>query len=107
MENQDFELVFVDDSDTDNASEIISEKKELANYSYISNGLYFEYFVAYEIIALIGYKHITQCLENVSKQNPLYGLVGYSIIQNVDASTIVKSPNTTNYIEFRFSIGVT
>ena len=46
-------------------------------------------------------------LENIATVNPLYGLTGYSIIQNVDASTIVKSPNTSNYIEFRFSVGVT
>jgi hypothetical protein len=46
-------------------------------------------------------------LENIATVNPLYGLTGYSVIQNVDASTIVKSPNTSNYIEFRFSVGVT
>ena len=45
-------------------------------------------------------------LENVSTLNPLYGLTGYSVIQNDTASSIVKSPNTSNYIEFRFSIGV-
>jgi hypothetical protein len=46
-------------------------------------------------------------LENVATVNPLYGLTGYSVIQNIDASPIVKSPNTSNYIEFRFSVGVT
>lgn len=46
-------------------------------------------------------------LENIATINPLYGLTGYSVIQNVGASTIVKSPNTSNYIEFRFSVGVT
>jgi hypothetical protein len=46
-------------------------------------------------------------LENIATVNPLYGLVGYSVIQTTDAETIVKSPNTSNYIEFRFSIGVT
>ena len=45
-------------------------------------------------------------LENVSTLNPLYGLTGYSVIQNETGSSIVKSPNTSNYIEFRFSIGV-
>jgi hypothetical protein len=45
--------------------------------------------------------------ENVTTINPLYGLVGYSIIQTIDESTIIKSTNTSNYIEFRFSIGVT
>ncbi len=46
-------------------------------------------------------------LENIGTVNPLYGLTGYSVVQNIDASTIVKSPNTSNYIEFRFSVGVT
>ena len=46
-------------------------------------------------------------LENVATTNPLYGLVGYSVIQTPDAETVIKSSNTSNYIEFRFSIGVT
>ena len=46
-------------------------------------------------------------LENVATVNPIYGLTGYSIIQNIDSDTVVKSPNTSNYVEFRFSIGVT
>jgi hypothetical protein len=46
-------------------------------------------------------------LENIATVNPLYGLTGYSVIKNDTASTIIKSPNTNNYIEFRFSIGVT
>jgi hypothetical protein len=46
-------------------------------------------------------------LENIGTVNPLYGLTGYSIIKNNNETTIIKSPNTNNYIEFRFSIGVT
>lgn len=45
-------------------------------------------------------------LENIATVNPLYGLTGYSIIKNGSASTIIKSPNTNSYIEFRFIIGV-
>jgi hypothetical protein len=45
--------------------------------------------------------------ENIASLNPLYGLVGYSIIQTPDSSTIIKPTNTSNYIEFRFSVGVT
>jgi hypothetical protein len=45
-------------------------------------------------------------LENVSAVNPLYGMTGYSVIQNSTSSPIIKSPNTSNYIEFRFSLGV-
>lgn len=54
------------------------------------------YYIAFDAIRL----------ENVSTINPLYGLTGYSIVQNATASTIIKSPNTNNYIEFRFAIGV-
>jgi hypothetical protein len=46
-------------------------------------------------------------VDNISTVNPLYGLVGYSIIQNLDEKTIVKSPNTNNYIEYRFVLDVT
>ena len=46
-------------------------------------------------------------LENIATVNPLYGLAGYSIIKTDGAETIIKSPNTSNYLEFRFSIGVT
>lgn len=46
-------------------------------------------------------------LENIGTVNPLYGLTGYSVIKNDEATTIIKSPNANNYIEFRFSIGVT
>lgn len=45
-------------------------------------------------------------LENIATVNPLYGLTGYSIVKNDLATTIIKSPNTNNYIEFRFSLGV-
>ena len=45
-------------------------------------------------------------LENIATTNPLYGLTGYSVIKNDTAEAIIKSPNTSNYIEFRFSIGV-
>jgi len=46
-------------------------------------------------------------VDNVSTVNPVYGLTGYSIIQNSDKTTIVKSPNTNNYIEYRFILDVT
>lgn len=45
-------------------------------------------------------------LENIATENPLYGLTGYTVVQNADSEAIIKSPNTNNYIEFRFSIGV-
>jgi hypothetical protein len=45
-------------------------------------------------------------LENIATTNPLYALTGYSVIKNDTAETVIKSPNTSNYIEFRFSLGV-
>lgn len=64
----------------------------------IKNGLVSgDYYVALDAIRL----------ENVGTVNPLYGLTGYSVVQNTGAESIIKSPNTSNYVEFRFSIGVT
>lgn len=45
-------------------------------------------------------------LENLTTTNPLYGLTGYSVIKSDGALPIVKSSNTSNYIEFRIAIGV-
>ena len=55
-----------------------------------------DYYIAYDALRL----------ENVSTINPLYGLTGYSVVKNTDAATIIKNPNTSNYIEFRFTVGV-
>lgn len=45
---------------------------ELLEYYYVSNGMMFEYFVGYEIAALLGYKNTTQVIVNsVSKSNQL------------------------------------
>ena len=53
------------------------------------------------------FPNLSPILENVATINPLYGLTGYSVIKTDNAETIIKSPNTSNYVEFRFSIGVT
>lgn len=45
-------------------------------------------------------------LENLSTNNPLYGLTGYSVIKNNESLPIVKAANTSNFIEFRLSVGV-
>jgi hypothetical protein len=45
-------------------------------------------------------------LENTTSTNSLYGLTGYSVIKNIQARPIIKSANTTNYIEFRFVLDV-
>ncbi len=45
-------------------------------------------------------------LENTTSTNSVYGLTGYSVMKTPDAKTIIKSANTTNYIEFRFALDV-
>jgi very-short-patch-repair endonuclease/prophage antirepressor-like protein len=60
--------MFAEESEEDEISE---EEGELTMYSYINNGYCFEYFVGYEITALLGYKNPIQTLVNVSKQNKL------------------------------------
>ena len=51
---------------------IEDEENELTTYSYISNGLYFEYFVGYELATILGYKNTRDVIiKNVSKSNQL------------------------------------
>jgi hypothetical protein len=45
-------------------------------------------------------------LENTTSVNPLYGLTGYSVVKSQEALPIVKVPNTTNLVEFRFALDV-
>ena len=45
-------------------------------------------------------------LENVSTLNPLYGLTGYSVVKTDGALPVIKASNTSNFIEFRLSVGV-
>ena len=45
-------------------------------------------------------------IENVTTQNPLYGLTAYTVVKNSDEQPILKASNTNNYIEYRMSVGV-
>jgi hypothetical protein len=56
-----------------------------------------DYYIAFDALRL----------ENVSSINPLYGMTGYTIVKNENGETVSKGANTSNYVEFRFSIGVT
>ena len=48
------------------------DENELTTFTYISNGLYFEYFVGYELTSLLGYKNVSKTInDNVSKSNKL------------------------------------
>ena len=46
--------------------------------------------------------------ENVTAQNPLYGMTGYSVtkVADVDGKPISKLANSSNMIEFRYGLGV-
>lgn len=45
-------------------------------------------------------------IDNVTATNPLYSLVGYNVITTNDGYPVLKEENTNNFIEYRFSIGV-
>lgn len=45
-------------------------------------------------------------LDNVSVENPIYGLTGYSPVVTANAQPILKDTNTKNFVEFRFAIGI-
>lgn len=45
-------------------------------------------------------------LENLTSENPLYSLFAYNLLQTDDGYPILKQENTSNYIEYRFGIGV-
>ena len=45
-------------------------------------------------------------VDNISTQNPLYGLVAYTTVKNSTEQPILKASNTNNYIEFRMALGV-
>ena len=44
-------------------------------------------------------------IDNLSTENPLYKMIGYSIVK-IDGNPIIKYQNTNNYIEFRLSLGI-
>lgn len=45
-------------------------------------------------------------LENVTTQNPLYGMTGYSVVKTQDSQPIIKDLNSSNLAEFRFALEV-
>lgn len=46
-------------------------------------------------------------IENITTQNPLYKMTGYSLVKNASGYPIIKSQNTNSFVEFRFNLGVT
>ena len=45
-------------------------------------------------------------LENVTAQNPLYGMTGYTVIKTEDGQPVIKEANTSNLVEFRYGLDV-
>jgi hypothetical protein len=45
-------------------------------------------------------------LENLTADNPLYGLTGYTVVKNDSGDPIIKAANTSNLLEFRFAMDV-
>jgi hypothetical protein len=45
-------------------------------------------------------------IENNTSLNPIYGMVGYSVVRTDDGQPIYKYTNTNNYVEFRFNLDV-
>ena len=44
--------------------------------------------------------------ENQTVENPLYGLVGYSVLKNTGENPIVKESNKSGFVEFRYAVDV-
>lgn len=45
-------------------------------------------------------------IENDTTANPVYGMVGYSVVRTTDGQPLYKYQNTNNYVEFRFNLDV-
>lgn len=45
-------------------------------------------------------------IENNTTENPVYGMVGYSVVRTTDGQPLYKYQNTNNYVEFRFNLDV-
>ena len=64
--------------------------------SDLTNDYSDNFFVAFDVLRL----------ENKTDINPLYGMTGYSIVKTPLGDPIIKSPNTSGFIEFRFVMDV-
>jgi hypothetical protein len=93
------------------ASQALGEMQKTANFSwnavnlakiYVSANSYGssadEIFVALDALRIESV--------NSTANNPLYGLTGYTVIKDADKQPIVKEPNTSNFVEFRFAMDV-
>ena len=124
---QEYAKFQVDIDDQAFTAGVSTDERNLANNRYVVSGKQFQNIkktvgFSWEQVSLSKiYAQITKSgiasdsfylcldglrLENFTATNSLYGLTGYSVIKNVQFRPIVKSANTTNYIEFRFALDV-
>ncbi len=96
-------------------SKPISDMTMPADFSWASVTIVHIYASAYETsesaidttsspnfyIALDGIR-----IENAQTNNPIYGMVGYSVLKTKNAETVVKKNNSNTYVEFRFALDV-
>ena len=98
-------------------SKKLEELKTYGNFSWASANIVSAYACVLDSSGVPTNKYFVALdglrLENISANNPLYGLVGYSVVQNqvqgasgTYAKPIIKLPNTSNFIEFRYSVDV-
>lgn len=125
--NQEYAKFQVDIDDQAFSAGVSTDKRNFATNRYVVSGKQFQNIkktteFSWEQVSLskiyaqitksgVGSESFYLCLdglrlENITSTNSLYGLTGYSVIKNKQERPIIKSANTTNYIEFRFALDV-
>jgi hypothetical protein len=90
----------------------LSELKKSASFTWNTINVVKIYAMVYDAtgsgtpsdkfyIALDGFR-----LENVTSQNPLYGMTGYTVIKTEDGQPVAKEANSSNIVEFRYGLDV-
>jgi hypothetical protein len=90
----------------------LSELKKSASFTWNTINVVKVYAMVYDAtgsvepsenfyIALDGFR-----LENITSQNPLYGMTGYTVIKTQDGQPVVKEANSSNLVEFRYGLDV-
>lgn len=84
---------------TDFSADLIRVARVFASVVYTDSGQ--EKTSSYHYVELEGLR-----VENISTVNPVYGMVGYSVVRTTDGQPLYKYQNTNNYVEFRFNLDV-
>jgi hypothetical protein len=82
-------------------------KEEAFSWEFVSSAKLYSCIVTSSAVVTTHYIAFDAIrFDNLSTLNSLYGLVGYTVVQNANAEPIEKSPNTNNYVEFRMSLDI-